>query len=313
MIFSSILLIAGLMLLVFAGDLLVRGAVGVAEILGIEPLIIGLTVVAFGTSAPELFVSVQAVLQGSPGLAIGNIVGSNIANVLAVLGLPAVILAFQARQPGIRRNLSVMLAFSAVLTLMILDGTLSRLEGAILFTGLCAYVWWQIHRAHKSRTAVQEDYREEIGEAPHDMPRVVFYILIGLAGLPIAAQLTVVGASDIARSFGVSETAIGLTIVALGTSLPELATSFMAALRKSNAVAIGNIVGSNIFNIACIMGITALILPLPVPESIIGFDIWIMMATALILATIGYARIRVGRAGGVAMLTAYAAYVYLVF
>ena len=312
MLFSTTLLLAGLLLLVFSGDFLVKGAVGIAENLGVAPLVIGLTVVAFGTSAPELFISVQAALQGVPGIAIGNAIGSNIANVLLVMGLPALITAVVARQPGLRRNLTAMLVTSLLFIYMISDGLLSRLDGAVLFAGLCLYIWWQIHEAGRIRIA-EKDYHDEIGEAPHETGRVIAYLAAGIVGLPVAAQLTVVGASDIARAYGISEAAIGLTVIAIGTSLPELATTVMAAVRRTNAVALGNIVGSNIFNIACIMGVTGLIIPVPVSERIIGADMWVMLAALGLLAILGYAGLKIGRIMGIAMLAAYSIYIVSVF
>ncbi len=312
MLFSTVLLLAGLLLLVFSGDFLVKGAVGIAENLGIDPLVIGLTVVAFGTSAPELFISVQAALQGVPGIAVGNAIGSNIANVLLVMGLPAIVSAVIARQPGLRRNLTAMLMTALLFIYMISDGLLTRPEGAGLFLGLCLYIWWQIRRAGRIRIP-GSDYHDEIGEAPHETGRVTAYLAAGIAGLPLAAQLTVVGAGDIARAFGISEAAIGLTVIAVGTSLPELATTMMAAIRRTSAVALGNIVGSNIFNIACIMGITGLIVPVPIETRIIAGDMWVMLGALGLLALVGYARLTVGRTMGVAMLFAYAIYILTVY
>lgn len=312
MLFSAVLLLAGLLLLVFSGDFLVKGAVGIAENLGIAPLVIGLTVVAFGTSAPELFISVQAALQGAPGIAIGNAIGSNIANVLLVMGAPALITAVVARQPGLRRNLTAMLVTCLLFIYMISDGLLTRIEGAVLFAGLCLYIWWQIREAGRIRIAAG-DYHDEIGEAPHDSGRVAMYLAAGIVGLPLAAQLTVVGASDIARAFGISEAGIGLTVIAVGTSLPELATTVMAAIRRTSAVALGNVVGSNIFNIACIMGVTSLIIPVPIAERIVAKDMWVMLAALALLALVGYARLSIGRMMGIAMLAAYAIYILTVF
>ncbi len=311
MLFSTVLLLAGLLLLVFSGDFLVKGAVGIAENLGIDPLVIGLTVVAFGTSAPELFISVQSALQGAPGIAIGNAIGSNIANVLLVMGLPALITVVVARQQGLRRNLTAMLVTGLLFVYMISDGLVSRTDGAVLFAGLCLYIWWQIYQAGRIRGG--GDYHDEIGEAPHDAGRVAKYLAAGFVGLPLAAQLTVVGASDIARNFGISEAVIGLTVIAIGTSLPELATTMMAAVRRTNALALGNIVGSNIFNIACIMGVTGLIIPVPVELRIITTDMWVMLGALVLLAVIGYAQLTVGRMMGLAMLAAYAIYFWTVF
>lgn len=319
MLVSSLLLIAGLILLVFAGDYLVKGAVGLAENLKIPPLIIGLTIVAFGTSAPELFISLQSALNGVADIAVGNVIGSNIANVLLVMGLPALITAIHANQRGLGRNASVMMAFTFAFMWAISDGMLERFEAGLLFAGLIIYLGAQIIRARGIMAGritddeLPEDYHNEIGEAPHSALRIALYLIGGIVGLPVAAQMTVLGASDIATFFGVSEAAIGLTIVAIGTSLPELATSFMAAWRKEADVALGNIIGSNIFNIAAIMGITGLIVPLDISAVIIAYDMWVMLGVGLMLTIICYGRITTGRALGAAMLLGYAAYIVTVF
>lgn len=310
MFFSFVVLAAGLALLVFAGDYLVKGAVGLAENFGISPLVIGLTVVAFGTSAPELFVSVQAALAGRSGIAVGNVVGSNIANVLLVLGIPALIAPVVATQPGIRRNMTFMLVLTAVSLWLFSNGMIGRLEGVALFLGICGFITWQVVTAIRDNGASDHDLRDDIGESPHEGPRIAAYLLGGLVGLPLAAHLTVTGASDIAEAFGVSDVVIGLTIVAIGTSLPELATTLIAALRKSGAVALGNVVGSNIFNLAGILGITAMIMPVAVDDRIVRVDMWVMLATTLLLAVLAYARISAGRWFGIAMLVVFVGYMY---
>lgn len=316
--YSVFLLAAGIVLLVLAGDYLVRGSVGLAEMLGISPLIVGLTIVACGTSAPELLVSVDAALRGSPGIAIGNVIGSNIANVLLVVGLPALIAPVAAREKGLRRNMIAMLAISLIFMWAIHDGLLTRIEGFILVLLLVCVVVWQIHtaRAMKSKKAAQEaseTLHDEIGEPPHDPVRIALSLFAGIVGLPFGAHLTVEGATLIAEAFGVSDAVIGLSVVAIGTSLPELATTMMAAFRGSSAVAIGNVVGSNLFNIAGIMGITAAIVPIDVESRITEIDMWVMFATSLILAILAFARLSAGKAMGVAMLFAFAAYLYSIF
>ncbi|WP_295814508.1 calcium/sodium antiporter [uncultured Nitratireductor sp.] len=313
MLFSLLTLAVGVTLLVVAGDVFVKGAVGLAENLGISPLIIGLTVVAFGTSAPELFTSIQAALSGAPGLAVGNVVGSNIANVLLVLGVPALIHPIVSDGVGLRRNLIAMLVTTAVFMWMLSGGVISRIEGAALFAGLCAFIAWQTRDALTGAVPADHDFHDDVGEAPHDRKRIVFYLLVGLIGLPVAAQLTVAGAVGIAESFGVSDAVIGLTIVAIGTSLPELATSLAAALKRHSTVALGNIVGSNIFNIACIMGLTALITPIAVDQRIVSIDMWVMLAAACVLALLGFLRISSGKLMGSAMLAGFAAYIATVF
>jgi cation:H+ antiporter len=306
MLIDLLLLAGGLVLLVVAGDYLVKGAVGLAENMGISALVIGLTVVAFGTSAPELFISVQAALTGSPGIAVGNVVGSNIANVLLVLGLPALISPVRATEPGLRRNLTFMLVLTLVSLWLFGNGLIGRLEGALLFVTLCGFIAWQVVTARADTIAPPE---AATGPVPHSRGRIAAYLAGGLIGLPVAAQMTVSGASSIASSFGISDAVVGLTIVAVGTSLPELATTFMAAIRRNSAVAIGNVVGSNIFNLAGILGLTALIMPVDVDPRIVGIDMWVMLAAALLVALFGYVRIDAGRGWGVVMLAAFAVYI----
>lgn len=317
MVFDIALLVGGLVLLVFAGDYLVKGAVGLAENLDIPPLIIGLTIVAFGTSAPELFISLQSALKGVDDIAVGNVIGSNIANILLVMGLPALIAVIPADQAGLSRNASIMLVFTLAFMWMISDGVLTRIEAAALFAGLIVFLGAQIVRARAMMKAGSQeevpDYHDDVGEAPHSPSRIAMYLLGGIIGLPLAAHFTVTGASSIAGAFGVSEAVIGLTIVAIGTSLPELATSFMAAWRKEGDVALGNIIGSNVFNIAAIMGVTGMIIPLNIAPVLVSYDMWVMLAVSLLLAILCYAKITTGKVLGGAMLVAYTAYIVSVF
>lgn len=311
MLFTVAVLIAGLALLVFAGDYLVRGAVGLAENMGISPLVIGLTIVAFGTSAPELFISVQAALGGNPGIAIGNVIGSNVTNVLLVLGVPALIATIHVTQQGIKRTTTFMIVTTVVAMAMMHDGMISRLEGLFLVAAIAGFIFWQLKMPAPSKES--EEYTDDIGEAPHEGMRIALYLFGGLVGLPLGAQLTVNSATEIAQYFGVSDAVIGLTIVAIGTSLPELATSVMAAYRKSSDVAIGNVVGSNIFNLTAILGTTAIIIPLPVEQRFVATDMWVMLASALVLAVIIFARINIGKALGAALTAGFAAYIVSVF
>jgi cation:H+ antiporter len=305
MILSLFLLAAGLALLVVAGDFLVRGAVQAAENFGISPLIIGLTVVSAGTSLPELLVCVQAALTGAPGLAIGNVVGSNIANVLLVIGLPALLHPIHSDGHGLRRNLTVLIAVTVVFMLMLASGRIGRIEGLALFVLLVAFVAWQVWTARRARSngAIE-------APAHHDAKRTALFLTGGIVGLPVAAQLTVHGGIGVAEGFNVPDTVIGLTVIAAGTSLPELATTIVAAARRSSAVAVGNVVGSNIFNIMGIMGLTALVTPVPVDQHVISVDMWVMLAAAVAVAGLGFARIPAGRPIGIAMLAAYAVYVF---
>jgi cation:H+ antiporter len=310
---SILTLIAGLVVLVFAGDYLVRGAVALAEKLSIDPLIIGLTIVAFGTSAPELFVSLQAAFDGVSGIAIGNVVGSNIANVFLVLGAPALLMTINCREDGLAVSQAVMVGMSVVVMILMAFEGLSRVDGAILLAMMGAYLGWQIMAARKCGMAPISDYHDDVADLPQENWKTITFILGGLVGLPIGAWMTVEGAAHIARMLGASETAIGLTIVAIGTSLPELVTSVMAAWRKSGAVAIGTVVGSNIFNIGLILGGTALILPLDVDARIISIDMWVMLAASLLVVALAYWNIPLKKLGGLAMLALFAAYILSIF
>lgn len=305
------LLVVGLAILVIGGDILVRGAVSIAERFNISHLIIGLTIVSLGTSAPELFISVQAALAGAGGLAIGNVVGSNIANVLLVLGLPALIAAQGVKEEGIIRNILVMLGITIVFMGMLASGNMGFLYGLILLVLLTLFLWDQYQSAIKSKEI--PDYHDEIGEGPSSAWLAALFLLIGIILLPLGAQLTVDNAHTIALNWGLSDEVIGLTVVAIGTSLPELAASMMAVIRGNSNLAIGNVVGSNIFNIAAIMGITLIITPVPVGENIIHVDMWVMLAVALLLGAIAYFMNAITRWMGLVMLALYTSYIAMAF
>jgi cation:H+ antiporter len=304
MFLSLFLLATGLVLLIVSGDYLVRGAVQAAENLGISPLVIGLTVVSAGTSLPELLVSVQAALSGSPGIAIGNVVGSNIANVFLVVGLPALLHPIHSGGTGMRRNITVMLVVTVVFMLMLSTEVVGRTEGLLLFLSLSGFVAWQVWTA---RRALEKGETEP--PAHHNPRQVTAFLAGGVIGLPIAAQLAVHGGVGVAESFNISDAVIGLTVIAVGTSLPELATTVMAAVRKNSAIALGNVVGSNIFNIIGIMGLTALITPVAVDPHVISVDMWVMLGAAVAVAALGFTRYPAGKPVGIAMLAAYAVYV----
>ncbi len=308
-------LVAGLAILLVGGDTLVRGAVGLSERLAIPPLIIGLTIVSLGTSAPELFISVRAALHDAGGIAIGNVVGSNIANVFLVLGLPAVIKATCLREDTIGRNLIVMLGITVVFMGMMLKGTLEHYDGAILLGLLILFLWEQYRSAILARAVAtpEPDYHDEVGNIPASGWVAGALLAAGLVALPIGAKFTVDAATNIALQWQVSEEVIGLTIVAIGTSLPELAATLMAVLRNESSVALGNIVGSNIFNIAAIMGITAIIVPIPVGANILLIDMWVMLGATILIAVLAHYRMTIAKAGGLAMLGFYAAYIGAAF
>ncbi len=304
------LFLFGLVLLTVGADVLVKGAAHLAGTLGISPLIIGLTVVAFGTSAPELAVSTSAAWSDQADLALGNVVGSNIFNVLFILGLSALVAPLLVQQQLIRIDVPVMIACSVLLLLLALDGGISRLDGFILFAGLLAYIGFLLKTARRESPEVQAEYLEgvDISEAdgkPH-WGRNLAYIGAGLVMLVLGSNWLVDGAVALARSFGVSELVIGLTIVAAGTSLPELATSVMASFRGERDIAVGNVVGSNIFNILCVLGLSAVVSPsgIRVAESALQFDIPVMIAVAVACLPVFFAGRVITRGNG-ALLFAY--------
>ena len=311
MLLDILALVAGLAALVFAGDKLVTGAVALAERLRISPLVIGLTIVAFGTSAPELFVSLSAAFDDQPGIAIGNVIGSNTANVLLVLGAPALINAVNCHENGIEVSNWAMVGLTAIFMVMLALGDIGRIDGAILFSLLIAFIAYQLYAARTGRLPAPS-YEDEVAAEGMTTRATAIALAIGIIGLPIGSELTVTGASGLARTFGVTDAVIGLTVVAIGTSLPELVTTVTAALRRSNEVAIGNVIGSNIFNIACIMGLTGLIIPIEVRDPrVVSIDMWVMAATTALLVFLTLRRGTIGRWGGAAMLTAYAGYLAL--
>lgn len=304
---SAIYLVAGMAMLLLGGDLLVRGSTGLALRLGIAPMVVGLTIVAMGTSAPEMFVSVGSALNGAGGIAIGNVVGSNIANILLVLALPALVVATNSHEPGIGRSIVVMLAVTLVYMAMLSFGAIGRVSGLVLVAILLFYVRDQLV------TAGGNPPEAPTTAAADKQPRwlSIFLIVAGLVLLPLGAQLTVDGATTIARHVGVSEALIGLTIIAVGTSLPELATSMLAVLRGTNSVALGNVVGSNIFNITGIMGVSALTSPMAVPERTITLDMWVMLAAAVALGAMSWFRRQIGAVTATIMIAAYSGFVVL--
>jgi cation:H+ antiporter len=313
-----LMLLAGFALLMVGGEVLVKGSVDAAKKLGVSPLVIGLTLVGFGTSAPELVTSVKATWAGSPGIAVGNFVGSNIANVLLVLGLPAIIAPIASTSTGIRRNALIALAFTGLFIALCWDGGLGLMDGVILSVGIIGYIGFLALTAktHRDDPMIAElTDIDQMEGLPSKAPMVALFLLGGLVMLPVGAKLIVDGGVGIAELFNVSDAVIGLTILAFGTSLPELATAFVAAMRKQGGMAIGNVVGSNIFNICAVGGITGVAAsvatgaPAPVEAEFLQFDFWIMAAAAL--AVLAYAVLRrpIGRMSGVAMSLAYVGYI----
>ena len=308
-----LLFIIGLIALLLGGDWLVKGAVGLAKMFGISPLIIGLTIVALGTSAPELLISLRAALTGSSGLAVGNVVGSNIANVLLVLGFPALIATMCCADDDIKSTLFFLVGLTGAFMVQMAFGPINRLDGLLLVLCLIAFLTQQFlaaRRQNRTREAEEEhDFREEVGPVPTSIWVIVGFLMAGLVALPIGASLTVDSAVEIATRWEVPEEVIGLTIVAIGTSLPELATGVMAARQNNASVAIGNVIGSNLFNIAAIMGITATVAgTINVPAHIIDFDMWVMLAATMFLIAIPAFNLSINRLVGSLLLIAYAVY-----
>lgn len=298
---TYLLFVVGLAALYFGGEYLVKGASSIARHFNLSPMVIGLTVVGFGTSAPEMLVSVQAALEGQPAIAVGNVLGSNIANILLILGISAVIAPLLIPLRKLWRDLGFMLLATATVWVMLLDGNVSRLDGVILLAGLAIFLiiaFW---------TGQVEPDLEESPPAP--MLTAVLMTLGGLVVLVIGARLLVDSSTTIARSYGVSEAVIGLTIVAVGTSLPELATSVIAAIRKQTEIAVGNIVGSNIFNIFGILGTTAVLAPIPSDARFAAIDMPWVAASAIGLTILAALLGGLSRLAGVALLAAYGAYI----
>lgn len=299
-----IFLLAGLVGLFFGGEALVRGSVGIARRMSIPPLLIGLTVVGFGTSTPELLVSVDAAWHGVPDIALGNIIGSNIANILLIVGLSALVWPIRVMGATLRRDTAVMVAAALLLVPVFAMGQMGRPVGLILVAGLVAYLVWAYRQPG-------EAVADEVGvPAPASTLVSVLWVIGGLVALMLGARFLVVGAVSIARGYGISEAFIGLTIVAVGTSLPELATSLIAAIRRQSEIAIGNIVGSNIFNVLGILGVTAVITPIPIAARFLTFDLPVMITVSLVLTALLLTRPVIGRFVGVAMLVAYAGYIW---
>ncbi|GGE31804.1 sodium:calcium antiporter [Marinicauda pacifica] len=312
-----ILVISGIAVLLLGGDFLVRGAVALANRAGISPLIVGLTVVAFGTSAPEMVVSAAAAISNAPGLAVGNIVGSNIANIFLVLGLPAILMPMATRAPGVGRNALIALAASVLFIALSWDRMLDLTDGLILGALIIVYVIYLAigaTRAKDDPVIAELTEAATVGDVPVSTGRMLFFLLVGIVALPIGANLIVEGASDIAALLGVSDAIIGLTIIAFGTSLPELATAAVAAMKRHSEVAIGNVIGSNIFNIFAVGGITGISAGLirggaPIAQEFFVLDFWVMLAAAVIAAVLVLTRRPIARVTGAVLFLGYCGYI----
>lgn len=299
--------IAGLVILVLGGDALVRGAVGLSNRLGISPLVVSLTVVAFGTSAPELLIGIDAALEGVPELALGNVVGSNVANVLLVLGIPALVFGLQMKS-GSETNFYHMIGASLLFVAICFTAPLGKWQGSLLVIVLAMILFMAYRGALASREKLAE-LESEVDTSITPDWKIGIFLISGLIALPIGAHLLITGAVSIAKALNVSEAVIGLTLVALGTSLPELAASIAAGARRQADVAIGNVLGSNMFNILAIIGVTSLVADVPVPDDFYRMDLWVMLGSSLLLAPFILWQINLSRIWGALFCAAYAGYV----
>ncbi len=310
MLITSLFIIVGLVLLTFGADGLIRGSSSFALRFGITPLVVGLTVVAFGTGAPEFAISIGASFEGNGILALGNVIGSNISNVALILGVAALVRPLKARSEVVRRETPLMAFITALFLLLIYDGTLSRIEGGILACGAVGYTVLTYKLSVRARNkAGTEEFAEAYVKSKSGIWRDVSWIIAGLALLVVGANLLLRGAVDIARLLGIGEAVIGLTVVAIGTSLPELATSIVAARRGEPDVALGNAIGSNALNILAVLGVAAMINPIQT-EGIRTLDLGVMLGSAIMLWVLLGRNFELDRIEGGALLLAYVFYLY---
>lgn len=302
----------GFVLLLGGAEFLVKGSVGIARKFGISPLVIGMTVVALGTSAPEFVVSLDAALDGAAGIATGNIIGSNIANILLILGVTAMIRPIEGDPDAVLRDGMILLFCTSVFTFLCWFGVLDFTSGMIMFAMFImflAYSYWrEAHGQDPGVAEIHEHEGEEI-EAPENVWGMLGLTLGGMAAVVYGAELLVTGGTEVARTYGISEEVIGLTMIAIGTSLPELAASGMAAIRGHTEVALGNVIGSNLFNILGVLGAVAMIHPLPVAQQLLDFDLWVMMGATILLIPFMVSHWRLSRLEGMFFAGAYCAYI----
>jgi cation:H+ antiporter len=317
MTIAFLAIVCGLALLVWSADRFVEGAAITARYLGMPPLLIGMVVVGFGTSSPEMVVSVFAAAQGNPGIALGNAYGSNIANIAMILGLTALISPISVHSKILRQELPILTAITALAAYQVWDGEITRLDALTLFGVFAGLMGWSIWQGlRKKSDAMSEEFEQEL--TAHAMPikRAVFWLIVGLLVLIASSRILVWGAVEVAQGFGVSDLIIGLTIVAIGTSLPELASSIIAARKGEHDIALGNVIGSNLFNTLAVVGIAGMIHPMSVGPEVLARDISVMAALTVSLFVIGYGFRgpgRINRFEGAILLASYIAYTsYLV-
>lgn len=317
MFLAIALLIVGLFLLVYGADRLVYGAAVISRSLGVPPLIIGMTIVGIGTSLPELFVSTTAALNGQIDMAVGNVLGSNITNILLILGVAALIHPLAARSEVLRRELPLMLAVTVLCGFVLMDGTLSRLDGVVLLAAAAVFILLMLKIARLAQREGNDSLTvEQMAELPQDSSNTVavLWLVLAFIILPLSSRMVVDNATVIAHYFGMSELVVGLTIIAIGTSLPELATSIAGALKGEDDMAIGNIIGSNIFNTVIVLGVPALLSPGSFDAAAFHRDYWVMLAVSIVLSALCIGRKhRIGHLAGALLLCGFIAYLAVLF
>jgi cation:H+ antiporter len=305
--------VGGFVLLLFGAEYLVRGAVSLARKLKVTPMIIGMTIVAYGTTAPELVVSLQAAVDGAPGISVGNVVGSNIANILLILGLSAVIFPIVVQPKALYRDAAMMMGSALLFTALALSGTIERWQGMLMVAILVVFSLYAFQTERRRGKAndpgdLPEELAEEFKSSPQPAWLALLCVVGGIVAVVAGARLLVTAAVFTAQYFGVGEAVIGLTIVAVGTSLPELATAVVAAIRRHSEVAVGNIMGAGMYNLLAIMGLVGAVSPVPVPQQIVQFDLWIMLLVTALLLSLLLLRRGLSRPAGVAFLVGFVAY-----
>lgn len=302
-------LILGLIILIVAGESLVKGAVGIALKFNIPTLVIGMTIVAFGTSAPELLVSIKAALEGHPEISVGNVLGSNIANLALVLGVTTIILPINVKKSTTRIDWPIMMLATIAFSLFIINGIIDWWEGVLYVIALIIFNYMMIK---KSSNSVEVNDEAEQQKSNKDFYKNVFFVIVGVVGLAFGANWLLDGAVQIALNFGVTEYVIGATIVAFGTSVPELVTSIVAALKKETDISVGNLIGSNIFNLLAVLGITSIIKEIPVSPLVQDVDIYWLLGISLLIFPLMLYKNRINRVSGLILVVAYIAYIYFV-
>lgn len=311
--FNIFLIVIGLAALVAGGDFLVKGAVGIAVKARLSKLVIGMTVVSFGTSAPELIVSLQAAFDNVPEIAIGNVIGSNIANLALVLGITVLIFPMPVGMNTKKYDWPMMMIASLLFYLFALNFSIERWEGVLMFIILIGFVAFLVVNSRNNNVRMDEKVPTDIPTRKMNVWKYLGFLAVGLVMLYFGSQWLVGGATDLALGLGVSKHIIGITIVAFGTSVPELVTSVVAAYRKETDISVGNLVGSNVFNILCVLGLTAAIKPIPIESHVVSWDMLWMLGIALILLPMMFIGPRIGRVSGVILIGSYITYILLLF